>query len=97
MSFRLAEEKMGNDIINQLEAFKQKVKFVEDYSVFYPGISDASMQESLSDKVNSVASEFKNLVLNHQVKDTDFQYAILDETEVFCLRVIIHGFPSKKI
>jgi len=67
---------MRNDIINQLEAFQQKEKFVEDYSVFYPGISDASMQEQLSDKVNSVASEFKNLVLNKQVKDTDFQHAI---------------------
>lgn len=67
---------MKNDVIDLLKAFQQKEKFVEDLSIFYPGISDVSMQEPLSEIINSVANEFKNLALSKHVKDKDFQQAI---------------------
>jgi hypothetical protein len=63
-------------MINQLEVFQQKEKFVEDMSVLYPGISDPSMKGVLSDKINAAADRFKELVLNQQTKDKDFQRAI---------------------
>jgi len=69
-------EKMRNDIINRLEAFQQKEKFAEDLSIFYPGISDISMQEPLSEIINSVANEFKNFVLTQRTTDKDLLQVI---------------------
>jgi len=69
-------EKMKNDMINQLEAFQQKEKFIEDFLVFYPGISDASMQKTLSERINLVANEFKNFVLTQRTTDKDFLQVI---------------------
>jgi hypothetical protein len=59
-------------VIKQLDSFLQKEKFVEDLSLFYPGISDVSLKEPLSKKINSVANEFKELVISNQLNNKDF-------------------------
>ena len=45
----------------KFEAFIQKEKFVEDTSIFYPGISDLALRPGFSDKINKAAEDFRSV------------------------------------
>lgn len=59
--------------INKLKEFKQKEKFMEDMSVFYPGIGNEELRPILSAHINQAADDFKVLIESGLKNEKDFQ------------------------
>lgn len=59
--------------MDKLEAFKQKEKFGEDMSIFYPGINDTSMLNELTEKINKAADDFELLASKKDATEKDYQ------------------------
>lgn len=53
--------KTPEDAMNQFEQFKIKEKFIEDNSLFYPGIADPKLKPLLTKKINQAAEDFKEV------------------------------------
>lgn len=62
--------------MNKFEAFKNKEKFVEDNTIFYPGIGDEKLKPILIEKINLAADDFKKVAESQNVTDKDYQEAI---------------------
>jgi hypothetical protein len=69
--------------MDKFEDFKQKEKFIEDNSIFYPGISDPTLRPILTEKINQAADDFKNVSLQPNPKDEDYQDKIQTGLERF--------------
>jgi hypothetical protein len=53
--------KVAPMVVEKLNAFIKKEKFVQDMSVSYPGISDPSLRLELTGKINQAAEDFKTV------------------------------------
>ncbi|PTQ97958.1 uncharacterized protein DUF4844 [Mucilaginibacter yixingensis] len=52
-----------NSSLNKLKQFKEQTKFIEETDkIFYPGISDPSIKEQLTDLINKSADDFSHTV-----------------------------------
>lgn len=47
--------------MDKFDEFKQKEKFLEDPTIFYPGISDPAMRPILAEKIDRAANDFKEV------------------------------------
>ena len=61
------------DTMDKFEEFKAKEKFVEDSTIFYPGIADATMRPVLTAKINLAADDFKALAETGSATDKEYQ------------------------
>lgn len=43
--------------MDKFDAFKQKEKFVEDVTIFYPGIADPALRLILTERINLAAAK----------------------------------------
>lgn len=68
--------KTPENAMNKFEAFKKKEKFVEDNTIFYPGIGDEKLKPILTEKINLAADDFKKVAQSQNVTDEDYQEAI---------------------
>ena len=68
--------KNSNDIMDKFEKFKAKEKFVEDTTIFYPGIANPAMRPILTAKINLAADDFKALAESGKATDKDYQEKI---------------------
>ena len=59
--------------MDKFEEFKAKEKFVEDTTIFYPGIADPAMRPILTAKINLAADDFKALAETGKATDKDYQ------------------------
>ncbi|WGH76266.1 DUF4844 domain-containing protein [Tenacibaculum tangerinum] len=61
----------------QFTEFIAKKKFVaQPYPNYYPGISDEKMRPIFTEKINEIASDFKNVVESENPTDKDYQKQI---------------------
>lgn len=60
---------MNTDQIMQIESFIEKEKFLEDLSVFYPGLSNAELKEPLTNLINLSAADFIEVLRNNPTDD----------------------------
>lgn len=68
--------KTPENAMTKFEEFKSKGKFLQDDKLFYPGIGDPKLKPILTEKINSVADEFKKLLDQGNTTDKDYQNAI---------------------
>ncbi len=59
--------------MTKFEDFKNKTKFTEDTSIFYPGIADKTLLPVLNEKINLLADDFKNLAEKGNANDKAYQ------------------------
>ncbi|MDN3674115.1 DUF4844 domain-containing protein [Flavobacterium branchiarum] len=71
------------DAMSKFEKFKNKDKFIEDNSIFYPGIGDQKLKPILTDKINLAADDFKKVAETKNPIDEDYQNAIKKSLERF--------------
>ena len=64
------------DAMDKFEKFKTKEKFLQDNSIFYPGIADPAMRPILSAKINLAADDFKALAETGKATDKEYQEKI---------------------
>ena len=62
--------------MDKFEQFKAKEKFVQDNSIFYPGIADENLKPILTEKINQSADDFKALAEKGQSTDKEYQEKI---------------------
>jgi hypothetical protein len=58
--------------MDKFEAFIQKEKFVEDTTIFYPGIADPALRPLLTEKMNQAAEDFKSVSLTADATKTAY-------------------------
>lgn len=63
-------------IMDKIEEFKKKEKFIKDAKLFYPGIADANMLPILTKKINKAADDFKEVSLSRNPTDKEYQEKI---------------------
>lgn len=59
--------------MDKFETFKNKEKFIQDTTIFYPGIADQAMRPTLTEKINVAADDFKKLAETGNATDKDYQ------------------------
>lgn len=64
------------DAMNKFEKFKNKEKFIEDMTIFYPGIGDEKLKPILTNKINLAADDFRKVTESKNATDEDYQNAI---------------------
>ncbi len=62
--------------MDKLATFQQKDKFVEETTIFYPGISNPTLRPALSEKINQAADDFKAVAAGGHATDKDYQEKI---------------------
>lgn len=62
--------------MGKFEQFKAKEKFIQDSTIYYPGIGNPSMRPILTEKINLAANDFEKLARTHQATDKDYQEQI---------------------
>lgn len=62
--------------MTKFEEFKNKEKFLKDEKTQYPGIGNSVLIPALTEKINLVADDFKNLAQKGDASDKDYQDAI---------------------
>jgi hypothetical protein len=75
--------KTPENAMTKFEEFKSKEKFLQDDKLFYPGIGDPKLKPILTEKINSVADEFKKLADQGNSTDKDYQNVIKSGLEKF--------------
>jgi hypothetical protein len=69
--------KTSENAMDKFEEFKKKEKFIEeDMQPFYPGIADPSMRPILTEKINQVADDFKEVAQNENPTEKKYQEKI---------------------
>lgn len=68
--------KTPTDAMSKFEKFKNKEKFIEDMTIFYPGIGDEKLKPILTDKINLATDDFKQIAGSKNATDEDYQNAI---------------------
>ena len=62
--------------MDSFEAFKQKEKFTQDPSIFYPGVANSTILPILTEKINQAADDFKQASLLPAPTDQNYLDAI---------------------
>lgn len=62
-----------NNTINKFEEFKNKEKFIEDKTNYYPGIANSKLRHQLTEKINLAANDFEELAKRDSITDKDYQ------------------------
>ena len=70
------EIKTPENAMSLFEEFKNKEKFIEDNTMFYPGIADEEMRPVLTEKINKVADDFNELSNSESSTDKEYQKVI---------------------
>lgn len=74
---KATEMKTPENANEQFAEFIAKKKFVEQpYPNYYPGIADEKMRPILTEKINQIASDFKNVAESENQTDLDYQEQI---------------------
>lgn len=68
--------KTPENAMAEFEAFKQKKKFVEDLSIFYPGLADPSLRPMLTEKINKAAEGFREVAAGENPSAEKYQEKI---------------------
>ena len=68
--------KTTNIMTDKFQEFKNKEKFIEDNTLFYPGIADPAMRPILTEKINLVADDFIEVVSSDNPTDKKYQEKI---------------------
>ncbi len=69
--------------MDKFEDFKKKEKFIEDITIFYPGIADISLRPVLEEIINQTADDLKKVFLKQNTSDKDYQEQIKKHLERF--------------
>ena len=75
--------KTPENAMDKFEEFKKKEKFIEDNTLFYPGIADLKMRPMLTEKINQAANDFKEIALTKKPTDKKYQEKIKKGLERF--------------
>jgi hypothetical protein len=78
----------ADQIVMQIEDFIKTDKFLEDLSVFYPGLSHAELKEPLTKLINLSAEDFIEVLRNNPTDDK-FQ----DKIKIGLDRIESHNYP----
>lgn len=68
-----AQSRPDTDMVRKFEQFRKKKKFLEDASLFYPGLSKPALRQVLTNKINLSAVDFEQLAITGQANDRDYQ------------------------
>lgn len=68
--------KTPENAMDKFEEFKKKEKFLEDNTLYYPGISDPKLKPILTEKINQVANDFLELSLTEKPTAKKYQEII---------------------
>ncbi|MBC7947774.1 MAG: DUF4844 domain-containing protein [Chitinophagaceae bacterium] len=66
------QTKPSNIVVDRFEEFKKKEKFIADTSIFYLGVAEPSLRESLSQRINQAADDFNTVA--SKPSPTDYEY-----------------------
>ena len=69
--------------MKNFEEFKNKEKFTEDMSLFYPGMADEILKPVLTELINLAAVDFEILAKGENASDKNYQDAIRKGLERF--------------
>ncbi|WP_107039885.1 DUF4844 domain-containing protein [Brumimicrobium mesophilum] len=75
--------KTPENAMTEFEEFKNKDKFLQDDKLFYPGISDPSLNSILTEKTNLASDDFRNLADKGTATDKEYQDAIKNGLQRF--------------
>ena len=84
------------DAMDKFEKFKTKEKFLQDNSIFYPGIADPAMRPILSAKINLAADDFKALAETGKATDKEYQEKIKIGLQRFMMYISILTLKTEK-
>lgn len=70
------EIKINNIMVNQLEEFKKKEKFLPDSKIFYPGIGKEKLKPVATKNINLAADDFEELIKTGNTSEEEFQNVI---------------------
>ncbi len=65
--------KTPNNAMDKFETFKNKNKFSQDTTMFYPGIADQTLKPTLTEKINLAADDFKKIATSDKASAKDYQ------------------------
>ncbi|MCL1668479.1 DUF4844 domain-containing protein [Elizabethkingia ursingii] len=68
--------KINNIMVNQLEEFKKKEKFLPDSKIFYPGIGKEKLKPIATKNINLAADDFEELIKTGNTSEEEFQNVI---------------------
>ena len=68
--------KTPKNSMNKFEQFIAKEKFIEDESIFYPGIGDPKLKPILTEKINNVAENFESVSRSNNPTENSYQEEI---------------------
>lgn len=63
-------------MVNQLEEFKKKEKFLPDSKIFYPGIGKEKLKPVATKNINLAADDFEELIKTGNTSEEEFQNVI---------------------
>ena len=69
--------------MDKFDNFKKKGKFVEDITIFYPGIADISLRMLLEKNINDAAEDLKKIYIKQNSTDNEYQEQIKKHLEPF--------------
>lgn len=75
--------KTPGNAMTKFEAFKSKEKFLQDETLFYPGISNQKLKPILTEKINLSANDFKELADKGNATGKEYQDAIKEGLDRF--------------
>lgn len=75
--------KTPENAMDKFDEFKKKEKFIEDKTLFYPGIGDPKMRPILTEKINQAAYDFQNVAESDNPTDKKYQEKIEKGLERF--------------
>ncbi|MCB2408154.1 DUF4844 domain-containing protein [Hymenobacter lucidus] len=76
LSCELKPDKMPQNIMYQLEAFKKKDKFLKEANFTYPGISTPELRTVLETKINMAADDFREAANSNAPNEELYQVKI---------------------
>ena len=56
--------KTPENVMDRFTEFIEKEKFVEDFTVFYPGVGDPALRPILTEKINLAAEDFMEIAIS---------------------------------
>ena len=68
--------KTQKETMTKFSQFREKEKFIEDKSIFYPGIGDPKMRPILTEKINKVADGFEAISKSQNLTEESYQNVI---------------------
>ena len=59
--------------MTKFQEFKNKEKFIQDDTIFYPGIGNATLQQLLTKKINLASDEFMKVAKSGTATEKEYQ------------------------